>query len=213
MYSNYREKHIQNDLVGRGISTPLLLEAFRAVPRELFVLESNIEQAYDDRPLSIGYGQTISQPYIVALMSELLQLTQQDTVLEIGTGSGYQTAILSRLCAKVYTVEVVKELYLCAKKRLVELGYRNVSLKHGDGYEGWPENAPYYGIIVTCAPDHIPPPLLTQLAIGGRMVIPVGPERGIQELVLVEHEKNGYQQRSVIPVAFVPLLRGKQQLG
>ncbi|MHB9031664.1 MAG: protein-L-isoaspartate(D-aspartate) O-methyltransferase [Anaerolineae bacterium] len=207
MSDSNKERHIRNDLQHRGISEAQVLEAFRRVPREKFVLEADIDQAYDDRPLPIGYGQTISQPYIVALMSEQLHLHPESKVLEIGTGSGYQTAILAQLCRQVYSIEVVEELYQQAKRRLAALGYGNIHLKYGDGYDGWAENAPYDGIIVTCAPDHIPPPLLQQLTQGGRMIIPVGTDRGIQELVLVERNCGTYQQHAILPVAFVPLVR------
>jgi len=207
MFNSSKERHIQTDLVARGIRDTRVLQAFRDVPREIFVPESLADQTYDDRPLPIGCGQTISQPYIVALMSELLELDEQDSVLEVGTGSGYQTAILARLCARVYTIEVVEELHTSASRRLEQLGYTNIWLKLNDGYWGWPEYAPFNGIIVTCAPDHVPNPLLEQLAPKGRMVIPIGYERGIQELILIEKTDGNYRHRSVIPVAFVPLVR------
>jgi len=207
MDRNSKEVHIQEDLINRGIHDSRVLDVFRRVPRELFVPNEYIKYAYEDRPLPIGYGQTISQPYIVALMSELLELQEQDKVLEVGTGSGYQTAILAGLCAHVYSIEVIEALYESAKERLERLGYTNVTLKCADGYLGWPEYAPFDGIIVTCAPSHIPPPLLQQLAQGGRMVIPVGNERGVQELLQVKKQGDKIHQRSVIPVTFVPLVR------
>lgn len=207
MSNSNSERHIQQDIVGRGITNEKVLAAFRVVPRALFVLPQDIDHAYDDKPLPIEYGQTISQPYIVALMTELLQIMPEHRILEIGTGSGFQAAILSRLCAEVYSIEVIPVLFKQAVSRFKTLGYTNVQFKLGDGYHGWSEYAPYNGIIVTCAPDKIPEPLIQQLAPDGRMVIPVGPERGIQELVLVERGDAGVSQQRIIPVAFVPLIR------
>lgn len=207
MSNSNLERHIQQDIVGRGITNERVLAAFRMVSRALFVLPEDIDHAYDDKPLPIGYGQTISQPYIVALMTDLMQIMPDDRILEIGTGSGFQTAILSHLCAGVYSVEVIPALYQQAVSRFKTLGYTNIKLKLGDGYHGWSEYAPYNGIIVTCAPDKIPDPLIQQLAPAGRMIIPVGPEGGIQELVLVERGDAGFSQQRIIPVAFVPLTR------
>lgn len=207
MSNSNLERHIQQDIVGRGITNDRVLAAFRMVSRALFVLPEDIDHAYDDKPLPIGYEQTISQPYIVALMTDLMQIMPDDRILEIGTGSGFQTAILSHLCAGVYSVEVIPALYQQAVSRFKTLGYTNIKLKLGDGYHGWSEYAPYNGIIVTCAPDKIPDPLIQQLAPAGRMIIPVGPEGGIQELVLVERGDAGFSQQRIIPVAFVPLTR------
>lgn len=208
---SYKEAHLRNDLLARGIRDERVIAAFRAVPREAFVREIDIARAYEDYPLPIECGQTISQPYIVTLMTELLELDETDTVLEIGTGSGYQAAILSRICAEVYSVEAVPELYCNAKQRLSSLGYCNITLKLGDGYQGWPEHAPYQGIIVTCAPETIPNALLEQLADGGRMVIPVGSWRSAQNLILVRRRDNQFTYKPIIPVAFVPMVHKKQQ--
>lgn len=185
----------------------------RSVPRHLFVPEELRAHAYDDSPLPIGEGQTISQPYIVALMTDLLDPQPGHSVLEIGTGSGYQAAILSQLVRQVYSIEVIPELAAEASERLQRLGYRNVSVKAGDGNAGWPEHAPYDGIIVTAAAAKVPAALLAQLRNGGRMVIPVG-ESGSQELVLIEKSASGaIAERSILPVAFVPLVAGSRLHG
>jgi len=178
-----------------------------AVPRHLFVPEEYQDRAYDDGPLPIGYGQTISQPYIVAYMTELLNVGPDDVVLEIGTGSGYQAAVLSRIVKKVYTVEIIEELGLAAKERLKALNYDNVEVKIGDGYYGWEEHAPYDGIIVTAASEYIPPPLIQQLKDKGRMIIPVGSPFSVQNLMLVEKSGDKIKTKSLIPVRFVPLTR------
>ena len=189
-----------------GIKDKRVLEAMAEVPRHEFVPDNLRRYAYENRPLPIGFGQTISQPYIVALMTELLRVDKDDVVLEIGTGSGYQAAVLSKLVKKVYTIEIIKELGEAAKERLRKLGYKNVEVKIGDGYYGWKEHAPYDAIIVTCAARHVPPPLLEQLKPGGRMCIPVGSFM-YQNLILIEKTKDGkIKQRSVIPVMFVPML-------
>ncbi|MHB1357473.1 MAG: protein-L-isoaspartate(D-aspartate) O-methyltransferase [Anaerolineae bacterium] len=207
MSNSNSERHIHQDIIGRGITDQRVLSALRTVPRELFVLPQDVDHAYDDKPLSIGYGQTISQPYIVALMTGLLHIMPDNRILEIGTGSGYQAAILSRLCAEVYSIEVMPALYNQAVGRLNKLLYQNLHLRLGDGYHGWSEYAPFNGIIVTCAPDKIPDPLLEQLTPDGRMIIPVGPVGGVQELILVERGTAGYTHKRVIPVSFVPLIR------
>ncbi len=202
-----REQMVKEQIAHRGISGKRLLEAMARVERHLFVPSSLQESAYKDSPLPIGYDQTISQPYIVALMTELLNLEGDERVLEIGTGSGYQAAILGELASEVYTIEILKPLAERSKELLDELGYENVFVKHGDGFLGWPEQAPFDAIVVTCAPEEIPEPLLEQLAEGGRMVIPIGKEWQMQKLKLVT-KKNG--QISVINVAsvrFVPMLR------
>jgi protein-L-isoaspartate(D-aspartate) O-methyltransferase len=206
MSNRNTERHILQDLVGRGINNEKVLDAFRVVPRGVFVLPQDVDHSYDDKPLSIGYGQTISQPYIVALMTEELGTNPEQRILEVGTGSGYQAAILSQLCAEVYSIEVIPALFDQAVSRLRTLGYANVHLKLGDGYYGWVEHTPFDGIIVTCAPEQIPEPLLQQLAPHGRMIIPIGPDRGVQELVLVERGQSGFIQTRIIPVAFVPLI-------
>jgi len=184
-----------------------VLEAMRRVPRHAFVPASQRELAYTNRPLPIGYGQTISQPYIVALMTDLLRLARHSRALEIGTGSGYQAAVLAELGHLVYTIEIVSELAEPAAKRLSELGYGAVSARHGDGYYGWPEAAPFDGILVTAAASQIPPPLLEQLKPGGRMVIPIGASFLVQELMLIEKLADGtIRTEALLPVAFVPLV-------
>ncbi|NLX36889.1 MAG: protein-L-isoaspartate(D-aspartate) O-methyltransferase [Chloroflexi bacterium] len=200
------------DLAKRGIRDPRVLQAMDRVPRHLFVDARHQAQAYNDHPLPIGYGQTISQPYMVAVMTELLQLDPQARVLEIGTGSGFQTAVLAELAGQVFSVEQVLALHEVARERLAGLGYRNVELRYGDGYHGWPEHAPYDAIIVTCAPDHVPAPLVEQLANEGRMVLPVGAVGREQRLVLVTRRGEHIQQRDLMAVAFVPLTGGHEQI-
>lgn len=173
---------VEQQIEKRGVKDPLVLKAMREVPRHEFVPENLQNQAYDGTPLPIGYGQTISQPYIVALMTENLQIVPGCKVLEVGTGSGYQAAILARMGCQVYTIEIIKDLAEKAEEKLKELSYDNVIVKQGDGYLGWEEEAPFDRIIVTCAVDHLPPPLLSQLKEGGKMVIPVGPPWSIQSL-------------------------------
>jgi len=202
-----RKEMVKKQIQARGITDKNTLKALEVVPRHLFVPEEYQDQAYDDGPLPIGYGQTISQPYIVAYMTELLNVGPNDVVLEIGTGSGYQAAILSRIVKKVYTVEIVEELGLAAKERLKALNYDNVEVKIGDGYYGWEEHAPYSGIIVTAASEYIPPPLIKQLKDKGRMIIPVGSPFSVQNLMLVEKSGDKIRTKSLIPVRFVPLTR------
>lgn len=192
---------------GRAVFSDRVMQAMAAVPREKFVPDTVKFFAYDDGPLSIGYGQTISQPYIVALMTDLLDLTPQSVVLEIGTGSGYQAAILSLLSKRVYSIERVTELCISTQKRLKALGYDNIETRCKDGYHGWHEKAPFDAIIVTAAASHIPPALIEQLKPGGRMVIPVGMAYSHQELMLFSKDiKGGTQVESVLAVAFVPLV-------
>jgi protein-L-isoaspartate(D-aspartate) O-methyltransferase len=202
-FERARHEMVETQIAARDVRDARVLQAMRDVPRHRFVPAEQRELAYLDRPLPIGFGQTISQPYIVAAMTELLQPKPTDRVLEIGTGSGYQAAVISRLVAKVYTIEIVPELAERAAKTLAELGYANVAVTAGDGYRGIPGEAPFDGILVTAAPEAIPPPLLEQLAIGGRMVIPVGDF--FQELTLVEKTQHGVRKRSVFPVRFVPM--------
>lgn len=204
-YRTQREAMVDAQIQRRGVTDPRVLEVMRAVPRHHFVPASLQAFAYSDRPLSIGQGQTISQPYIVAYMTEALQVTPADRVLEIGTGSGYQAAVLSRLVRDVYTIEIVPELARRATATLEALGYANVHVREGDGYAGWPEQAPFERIIVTAAPDAVPQPLVDQLAIGGRMVIPVGDRE--QWLTVIEKTARGVIERRTIPVAFVPFTR------
>src|SRR5450755_1328512 len=203
-YLAERERMVRDQIEARGISRPDLLRAMRSTPRHLFVPELLRPQAYDDRPLPIGSGQTISQPYIVAFMTEQLHLTGKERVLEIGTGSGYQTAILAALAAKVYTIEILPELAKAADERLKRLGITNAEVRAADGYRGWREAAPFDAIIVTAAPEKIPPPLLEQLGPAGRMVIPVG--GFYQELKVIERSGSGFVERSVLPVRFVPFV-------
>lgn len=191
---------------------PRVLEAMRSVPRHLFVPEDLWNAAYDDRPLPIGHSQTISQPYIVALMTDLLGVAPGDRVLEIGTGSGYQAAVLAALGVDVYSVEIVAPLADRARGALDGAGFAAVTTRQGDGYDGWPGQAPFAGIVVTAAASHIPPPLVAQLAPGGRMVIPVGPPFMVQHLVLVEKAADGgVRSRILLPVRFVPLTGGRAE--
>jgi protein-L-isoaspartate(D-aspartate) O-methyltransferase len=199
-----RQRMVQEQLAPRGIKDGRVLAAMAKVPREEFVPADARAATYEDGPLQIGYGQTISQPYIVAFMTEQLRLSPTDRVLEIGTGSGYQAAILAELAGEVYTIEIVAPLAQSAEAALQRLGYKNVHVKVGDGYKGWPENAPFDAIIVTCAPDKVPQLLTDQLKESGRMIIPVG-DRFAQQLYLLE-KKNGQLKESVtLPVRFVPM--------
>jgi len=201
-----REKMVEL-IKSRRIKDERVISAMLKVPRHLFVDKSQWGSAYDDRPLPIGFGQTISQPYIVALMTESLEIKKSEKVLEIGTGSGYQSAILAELTDKVYSVEIIEELGKRADRVLKSLGYK-VRIKIGDGYNGWEEYAPFDAIIVTCAPDHVPPPLIQQLKIGGRMVIPVGPPGLYQTLWLIKKEKEDKLiYKNLGDVLFVPLVR------
>ncbi len=189
-----------------------VLNAMLAIPRHRFVPEDLQEHAYDDRPLPIGHDQTISQPSLVAFMTQELKPQPTDRVLEIGTGSGYQAAVLSRLVADVYSIEIVQPLAERAAKTLEELGCKNVHIRAGNGWLGWPEAAPFDAIMVTCAPDAVPPALADQLREGGRMVIPVGPENQVQELYLLEKRGGKIERRSILPVRFVPMT-GKKKAG
>lgn len=205
-YTEQRLRMVEETIVARGVSDPDVLRAMRSVPRHLFVPPDYLDLAYDDRPLPIGYGQTISQPYIVAWMTELLQLKPGEKVLEIGTGSGYQAAVLAELgYVEVYSIEIIPELAAQAAERLRRLGYGQVHLTQGDGYFGWPEHAPYDAIIVTAAPDHLPPPLVEQLKEGGRIVIPIGPRGGWQTLWRFTKQAGGVQAEALDYVSFVPL--------
>ncbi|MBK8978594.1 MAG: protein-L-isoaspartate(D-aspartate) O-methyltransferase [Planctomycetes bacterium] len=198
-----REEMVSTQIAARGVRDAAVLRALRRVPRERFVPDELAELAYIDRPLPIGEGQTISQPYIVGLMTAVLELDPQDRVLEVGTGSGYQAAILAELVRDVYTIEIVPSLGERAAELLADLGYVNVHARIGDGYRGWPEAGPFDAIIVTAAPDHVPGPLLAQLADRGRMVVPVGDED--QTLILLERTPAGIVRRAVLPVRFVPM--------
>ena len=205
-YGQLRSQMVRFQLESRGIKDEKVLDAMRFVPRHEFVPENQVPHAYEDRPLPIGEGQTISQPYIVALMTELLELERGDKVLEIGTGSGYQAAVLCELTPNVYTIEILPVLAKRAAETLDRLGYETVEVKAGDGYLGWPEHAPFDAIIVTCAPEKVPKALREQLAEGGRMVIPVGPQWTHQTLYLLTKEKGKLTQRDIIPVRFVPMV-------
>lgn len=210
-YNTRRERMVNDQLVKRGIKSERVLDVMRKVERHRFVPLEIISQAYNDYALPIGEGQTISQPYIVAFMTETLNLEPTDRVLEIGTGSGYQAAVLGELCNEVYTIEIIESLGISAKELLRTLGYKNVHVKIGDGYEGWPEMAPFDAIIVTCSPSHIPQPLQDQLKEGGCMIIPVG-ESNVQELVLLTKQDGKLKKQNRLPVLFVPMKdkRGKR---
>jgi len=195
---------VNTQVISRDIDDKRVTNAMKNTPRHLFVPKNMEQLAYSDRPLPIGEGQTISQPYIVALMTELLELKGNEKVLEIGTGSGYQASILSQLVDKCYSIEIVKTLAERSKATLKQLGYNNVIVKWGDGYQGWPEQAPFDRIIITAAPPEIPQELVKQLKVGGRMVLPVG--KLYQELVLITKDENGAKQETIIPVRFVPMV-------
>ena len=203
-FAAQRQRMVQQQLMPRGIHDQRVLAAMTKVPREEFVPEDLRAESYSDGPLPIGHGQTISQPYIVAFMTEQLRLSAKDRVLEIGTGSGYQTAVLAEQVAEVYTIEIIEPLAKNAEAALAGLGYKNVHVKTGDGYKGWPERAPFDAIIVTCAPDRVPQTLTEQLKDGGRMIIPVG-ERFAQELYLLEKKNGQLKESAVLPVLFVPM--------
>jgi len=202
-YTKARQDMVNSQILAREIKDNAVLDAMRKVKRHLFVPDEMKPYSYTDGPLPIGEGQTISQPYIVAIMTELLEPKKDDKVLEIGTGSGYQAAILAEIVKEVYTIEIVPKLAKTAEERLKELGYKNITVKCGDGYQGWLEHAPFDGIIVTAAPDHIPQPLVDQLKVGGKLVIPVGDL--YQELIVLTKTKDGVKKKSVIPVRFVPM--------
>ncbi len=205
-YSLRRQQMVEQDLKARGIKNPVVLGIMAKVPRHLFVDEKFRDRAYGDHPLPIGEGQTISQPYVVALMTEALKLRSGDRVLEIGTGSGYQAAVLAELVKEVYTIEIRKNLADQASRRLKDLGYRNVTVKYGDGYFGWEERAPFDAIIITAAANHIPPPLIKQLKEGGRLVVPLGSTVYFQTLTLATKRKGELDVEQLGPVAFVPMV-------
>jgi protein-L-isoaspartate(D-aspartate) O-methyltransferase len=202
-FKTMRERMVETQIKARGVKEPRVLAAMLKVERHLFVPKDLQQTAYSDQPLPIGEGQTISQPYIVALMTELLELKGNEKVLEVGTGSGYQAAILAELAREVYTIEIVEKLANSSEKLLLQLGYKNIQVKAGDGYLGWPEAGPFDAIIVTCAPDHIPKPLIDQLKEGGRMVIPVG--EYTQELKKIVKRAGKLETTNAIPVIFVPM--------
>jgi len=206
-----RRQMVELDLRGRDIVDQRVLAVMSRIPRHRFVPEALRDVAYSDRALPIGHGQTISQPYIVALMTQLVRPGPQSRALDVGTGSGYQAAVLAELCKEVYSIEILEPLADEARRRLESLGYKNITVRCGDGYQGWPEKAPFDVIVVAAAPDHVPQPLVDQLAIGGRMVIPVG-QTYYQTLLLLEKQADGSViRRSVAPVAFVPMTGQAQQ--
>jgi protein-L-isoaspartate(D-aspartate) O-methyltransferase len=209
-FAAQRQRMVEQQLKPRGIKDDRVLAAMTRVPREEFVPADERGDAYEDGPLPIGFDQTISQPYIVAFMTEQLRLKSSDRLLEIGTGSGYQAAVLAELVANVYTIEIVEPLAKTAEATLQRLGYKNVHLRVGDGYQGWLEEAPFDAIIVTCAPDKVPQPLVDQLKDDGRMVIPVG-ERFAQQLYLLEKKNGQLKESATLPVRFVPMLRETQK--
>lgn len=201
-------EYIENPRVGDTIEDSSVLEAMRSVPRHKFVRPGLRNRAYQNTPLPIGHGQTISQPYIVAFMTTSLNLEPEDRVLEIGTGSGYQAAVLAEIVKKVYSIEIIPELAKTARERLKNLNYNNVTVKQGDGYYGWREHAPFDAIIVTAAPSHIPPPLMEQIKSGDRLLVPVGPPFHVQQLMLVKKtEDQSFQKQGLMPVRFVPFRR------
>lgn len=206
-YYSARINMVKTQIIDRGISNKETIESMRIVPRHLFVPGEYANEAYGDYPLPIGYGQTISQPYIVAFMTEVVKPAKKKRALEIGTGSGYQAAVLAEIVDTVYTIEIVQELSDESKARLKKLGYKNIICKAGDGYNGWPGRAPFDIIIVTAAADRIPKPLIDQLAENGRLVIPVGSQGGVQELMLVVKKNGKIQTSKLLPVRFVPFKR------
>ena len=205
-----RHQMVEDQIRKRGVRQPEVLRAMEGVPRHSFVPPDRRDQSYGDTPLPIGWGQTISQPYIVALMTELLGLDRRDKVLEIGTGSGYHAAVLSRVAGQVFTIEIIGELGRQAQQTLDGLGYENVHVRIGDGYQGWPDEAPFDAIILTAAPPRIPQPLLDQLRVGGKMVVPEGGSF-VQDLLVITKTPHGLERRSVTPVRFVPMTGEVQQ--
>lgn len=204
-----REKMVELQIKARGIKDESVIRAMLKVERHLFVPENRLSEAYKDGPVPIGYGQTISQPFIVAYMTELINPVKCKKVLEIGSGSGYQAAILAEIVDSVYTIEIITELYREAKVRLQKLGYKNIKIKNADGYYGWKEHAPFDAILVTAAAEFVPPPLIEQLNEGGRIVIPIGSPFFTQTLMLFEKKNGKITSKSLIPVRFVPFVRGK----
>src|SRR3989338_102555 len=208
-----RKYMVDNHMKARDIYDEKVLAVMEKVPRHKFVPENLVANAYDDRPLPIGYGQTISQPYIIALMTQELTIGKNDKVLEIGTGSGYQAAVLAELVKEVYTIEIIEPLVKAAEEKLKREGYKNVQVKNADGYFGWPEKAPFDAIIVTAAVNHIPPTLIEQLKDGGRLIIPLGSTREFQTLTLVTKKDNDLETRFITGVVFVPLTGEAQKRG
>lgn len=203
-----RKLMVKTQIIARGIKEPKVIDAVLSVPRHIFVPPEYAELAYGDHPVPIGYGQTISQPYIVAYMTEAIDIDSTSKVLEVGTGSGYQAAVLAEIVDTVYTIEIIEELGKSAKIKLKEIGYNNIIAKIGDGYHGWEEYAPFDGIIVTAAAENIPPDLVEQLKDSGKMIIPVGSQYSIQILVLIEKVNGKLRSKKLMPVRFVPLING-----
>jgi len=211
VYTQARAQMVEESIVGWGIADPDVVTAMGAVPRHLFVPSEYLDQAYENHPVPIGYGQTISQPYIVGLMTESLELEPGEKVLEVGTGSGYQAAVLAEMHVQVYSIEILQPLAEQAAERLRQLGYEDIQLRAGDGYYGWPEAAPFEAILVTAAPDHVPQPLLAQLAVGGVLVLPIGPPGGYQELWRLRRlSEDQIESTSLGGVRFVPLVREEE---
>lgn len=206
IYSERRRQMVEEDILARGVRDERVLKAMQGIPRHLFVPGHYIDKAYGDYPLPIGEGQTISQPYVVALMTEALRLSPNDRVLEIGTGSGYQAAVLGEIVKEVYTIEIRKGLVDVAEKRLKELGRRNIKVKHADGYFGWQEYAPFDAIIITASANHIPPSLIKQLKEGGRLILPLGSTLYYQTLTLATKKKGDIELLQMGPVSFVPMV-------
>lgn len=206
-YMAAREKMVREQIISRGVSDQLTLKAMRKVPRHLFVPDEYESRAYDDSPLPIGYGQTISQPFIVAYMTEIVKPASYKKALEIGTGSGYQAAVLAEIVKQVYSIEIVPELARESAALLGKMGYENITCKYGDGYQGWKEHAPFDIIVVTAAAQEIPQPLIDQLAENGRLVIPVGPPSSVQELILLEKKNGKTEEKRLTLVRFVPFRR------
>jgi protein-L-isoaspartate(D-aspartate) O-methyltransferase len=202
-----RDKMVRVQIIDRGITDSLVLKAIRKVPRHKFVPDEYANEAYDDNPLPIGYGQTISQPYIVAYMTEAVKPDQTKRALEVGTGSGYQAAILAEIVSKVYSIEIIPELASESAERLKKMGYKNIIVKYGDGYAGWKENSPFDIIIITAAAEQIPQPLVDQLAENGRLVIPIGAPTAVQELILLEKKNGKIEKKRLTFVRFVPFKR------
>ena len=209
IHTKRREEMVKEQIAQRGISDAATLSSLRQVPRHLFVPKNSTDDAYDDRPLPIGFGQTISQPYIVAYMTEIVNPQSTHRVLEIGTGSGYQAAVLSNIVKEVYTIEIIDTLSRQARALFNQLNYKNILGKTGDGYYGWKEKSPFDAIIVTAAAEHIPPPLIEQLKENGRMIIPVGSPFMVQQLMLVEKKNGKVRTTSMMPVRFVPFKRSR----
>ena len=208
-FARLRGEMVKKQIEKRGIKDPAALSALRKTPRHLFVPNNVLDDAYDDRPLPIGYGQTISQPFIVAYMTEIVKPKPDHRVLEIGTGSGYQAAVLAEIVKEVYTIEIIDSLGSQARNRLSRLNYKNITVKTGDGYYGWKDKSPFDAIVVTAAAEHIPPPLIEQLKEGGRMIIPVGSPFMVQQLMLVEKKGGKTRTSNLMPVRFVPFKRSQ----